>query len=341
MTTLDQIAQAAGVTSATVSNVLSGRANARRPDAVSRAKRIRKIALDMGYRPHAAARAVRTGRTGCLGMITSANYAYSVHMPEFEVGVVAELVRRGLYLAKDHLIENDQESVNLPRLAQENIADGLLVNYAFKIPLGLETLIERHQIPAVWINCRRADNVVRPDDEQAAYHATRHLIALGHRRILLLNPNAKWLEIEHYSVDDRKAGYARAMHEAGLEPQITARQRPSERDGSEMSLRIVMKALTEGDRPTAVLSMIRGVAVLLAAARLGWRVPDDLSVISFDNGQGGDRMAPLTRLIVPFEEIGRRAVAEVCELIEQPDVRRPEVVLPMILDDGGTTAPPA
>lgn len=105
MATLQQIAQQAGVTTATVSNVLSGRVQVQRSDAVKRARRIRRIARQLGYRPNAAARATRTGRTGCIGMLISANYAYSVHMPDFENGVVAELNRQNLYMAKDCLVE--------------------------------------------------------------------------------------------------------------------------------------------------------------------------------------------------------------------------------------------
>jgi DNA-binding LacI/PurR family transcriptional regulator len=280
------------------------------------------------------------GRTGCIGMLSSHNFAYSVHMPAFENGVIDELSRRGLYLAKDYLIEDADASVQLPRLAKENIADALLVNYAFKIPARLDELIQQHSIPAVWINSKQPHNAVRPDDYEAAARATRHLIELGHRHILYIDPTSNWLEAEHYSTHDRLAGYTDAMREAGLPPHAEDRPRVKKPSDYELGVKRVINALTRDNRPTAVLSPSNGMTVLLAAARCGLEVPRDLSVITFDNEKLSNYLTPMSRMVVPFEDIGRVAVETVCTLIDHADGPRPEQRLKIEFDDQGTAVPP-
>ena len=67
----------------------------------------------------------------------------------------------------------------MPRLLTEACSDGLLIDYTHAIPPALLALIERHRIPAVWINSRQPLDCVRPDDEAAGYDATRRLLERG------------------------------------------------------------------------------------------------------------------------------------------------------------------
>jgi LacI family transcriptional regulator len=338
--TLKQIATKAGVSTYTVSIALNGDPKAGRisPD---RVKAVRKIARQMGYRANAAAVAMRTGRRGCIGMVTSTEFSFSVHVPDFERGVVTELARRGLYLAKDHLVEAaGGAAVSLPRLVTESIADGLLINYAFNIPAQMEKLLRQHATPAIWINSKHTVNCVRPDDEAGGIVAARVLLEHGHRRIVWIDPSATRPQDTaeaHYSAADRQAGYARAMTEAGLKPWIIDRGRIGSTDEAYRGhmLRRLLALLDGPDRPTALITNGGGRAAMLAAARLGLRVPADVSIIAFDDIGYHDNEIAFTRLLIPFEDIGVEAVREVCALMASPGERDPRLV-PLVFQNVGT-----
>ena len=278
-------------------------------------------------------------------MLQSQKRAYSVRKRDFERGLIEETHSRGLYLARDLLIESEAD-VDLPRLARDHFADGLLINYSHHIPDCLNALIHQNELPAVWINTKREVNCVRPDDYGAAARATRLLIAHGHRRIHMLDLEAVHeasLAYSHYSQADRVAGYRDVMREAGL-PCHEALASPC-RPGAvgEVGYRVdrIARALTADPAPTAVINISDSMVTALAAARAGIRVPEDLSIIVFDDTESTEQDVAMTRMLIPMREMGRRVICEVCELIEDPSEPRPVVVLPMALEDRGSVGPMA
>jgi LacI family transcriptional regulator len=343
---MEDIAVRAGVNRATVSNVLNGRFQARRSDAVRRADRIRKIAHEMGYRFNVAARSTRTGTTGLIGLIRSPLLSHSVHAPEFESGVDEALHRRGLCLVRDLIdqaVENDdaEDATRVPRIVREKVVDGLLVNYAFGTPPAVRRLLDRCQIPALWINRKRDANCVHPADEGAAFDATRHLIGLGHTDIgfVVAGHEALGGYEPHYSTIDRVAGYRRAMLAAGLRPRILETDKPGDlRDKVGHGLREAQKLLAMPDRPTALVCERDGHNVLHAAALAGVRVPRELSLITFDNVAASGQHIPIDRMLVRYKALGVLAVEELLHLMndEAPEPRRP-VAVPFEFHLTGTT----
>jgi DNA-binding LacI/PurR family transcriptional regulator len=85
-------------------------------------------------------------------------------------------------------------------------------------------LIQRYQIPSVWLNAKLESDCVYPDDFEAAGQACKYLLQMGHRRIAYVD----YMSSGHYSTADRRNGYLRAMRSARLKPQIfsNARERP-------------------------------------------------------------------------------------------------------------------
>ncbi len=348
MPTMQDIADRAGVARATVSNVLTGRFPAKRSDAARRAAQIRRIATQLGYRPSTAARAVRTGRTGFIGMIRSPSLAYSVCDHAFEFGLDEALHARGLCLLRDIIDEplrQNSEHAQAPRIVRENAVDGLLINYAFGTPPAVRQVLDRCRLPAIWINRKREENCVRPNDQGAAIEATRYLIQRGHRHIgFVCAPAYPWqLEGEtHYSGPDRLAGYEQTLRQAGLPAHridLPLMSRHShERVGH--LLRCYVDLLRRPDRPSAVLCDGGGREMCHAAALLGLRVPQDLSVMTFDNDAGGDERVAVDRVLVRYWAMGRVAVSELCALIDQPDRPRPAVLIPFEFHQAGTVAAP-
>lgn len=339
MTTISDIAAKAGVTASTVSNVLNGRYVAKRSDAARRALKIRRLAKEMGYRPHIAARATRTGRTGCIGMLASAKATYSVTFGGFEQALVQALEERGLLLVKG-LLTHDmlQADGRLPRIIAESLADGLILNYAFHIPPGITDMVERHGLPAVWINSKQPHNCVHPDDAAATHQATRYLLERGHTRIAYVDTG--WMENPadyHYSIADRRLGYERAMCEAGLTPRvIDARLLGPVVEPVGRVLRRCMRALEQRGDATAVIYNNTGETMLLAAAQLGIRVPDDLSLISIDIETDAVSRVAITRLVVPFPAVAQMAVEMLCRMLDHGEASRPPRAIPYEVTEGQT-----
>ncbi len=341
--TLKDVARIAGVNDATVSRAFTGKA----PVAVETHRRIMDAAAKIGYRPISAARATRTGRTRFLGMVCSSLSMHSVLDPAFEVGLRKALRDSKLCLVQD-MVEDpcpEHPEPPAPRIVRERTVDGLLINYAFGVPRAVHELLDRCRIPAIWINCKLDENCVRPDDLGAATQATGQLLEQGHSRIAYVDGDVMAENSQqdlHYSVLDRRAGYAQAMTEAGLTPRflsIPPLAGVAQRPGA--MLRVYTQWLQQADRPTAVLcGNDSGRVMLLAAAQTGLRVPRDLSILTIDNDPGAQRFIALDRVVVPFYNLGQAAVAELCALIEQPGQPRQPVVLPFDFQRAGSVARP-
>ncbi len=346
MASLRDIAEQVGVSVNTVSRVFNGKTKERWSRVARQAEEIRRVAKELGYRPTTAARAVRTGRTGFLGMIHSPEPAYSVRNPAFDYGVEQELHARGLCLVHDlidgPLRQGDQDA-QLPQIVRENTVDGLLINYAYGTPPALREVLDRCHIPAIWINRKRDSNCVRPNDLGAALAATRYLIEQGHTRIGLVMLPAQPLQVErHYSVGDRRAGHEQAMREAGRTPRVFELP-PVPADFNQRVghlLRCYVQLLRQADRPSAVLCLDGGREMCHAAALAGLRVPQDLSVMTFDNEADADERVGVDRVLVRYWGMGRVAIRELCALMDRPEIPRRPVLIPLEFHRTGTVSRP-
>mgnify|MGYP006276893571 FL=1 len=339
---MQDIATRVGVTRATVSNVLSGKHAPERPYARERAELIRRVAREIGYRPSVAARATRTGRTGFIGMIRSPSLMCSVHVAAFDHGLDEALHERGLCLVRDTI---DDDASTAPRIVRESAVDGLIINYAFGTPPHIREMLDASRIPAVWVNRKRDRNCVYPDDEGASAEATRAMLGRGHRRVAMLGTvprRSKRATEPHTSTADRHRGYERVMRAAGLAPRFEPLRMPEDLAAvkSGWLLRACVAFLRRTDRPTAVLCNFNGRTMLHAAEIARLRVPEDLSVMAFDDEAGADERTAVDRLLVPHLPMGRAVVAETCALVDDPASPREPVVLPFEFHRTGTVGRP-
>jgi LacI family transcriptional regulator, galactose operon repressor len=340
--TVKDIAAEVGVNHTTVSRALTGKAQV----AKATRRRILEAVERMGYRPSTAARTVRTGRTGLIGMIQSAVGGRSVRVPLFDVSVDRALHAAGQCVVRDLIDEpadSGDEHALSPKILRERVVDGLLINYVLGTPPEIREVLERWEIPAIWINRKREHDCVRPDDEGGARKATRRLIEAGHRDIALCLARSSGAvhRIEpHYSLGDREAGYRNAMREAGLRPRVIDIAQREGTDRRNATLRGSIALLSRPNRPTAVLcGSGSGPTMVAAAWKLGLDVPRDLSVLAFDNEETSDSHIAVDRVLIPYDEMARAAVRELLALIDDPKTPRAPVILPLAVEATGTVAP--
>ena len=342
MATIGDIAKAAGVSDMTVSRILNGRADYNRPTYARRAQRIRTLAREMGYRPNAAARSTRSGRFGNFALLLGTKDGRSSLPNGLLNGIQDALAQRDLSMSVLKLPdERLTDPAAMPKLLREHTSDGLLIDYTHGIPPRMIELIEGLGLPAVWINSRQAHNCVRPDDVAAGRLAAEHLIRLGHRRIAWADfTHGPEFPGPHYSAADRRQGYAAAMIDAGLQPLILRAQTgidvPSPR-----RLAFAADVLASSDRPTAVIGYAQTTTMPfhLAAAQRGLSVPDDLSLVSFDDHPMACLGPQYTTLIPPHEAVGRAAVDCLFSRI-QTQRDQPPVAVPFDFDPGQTSSVP-
>ncbi|MDA3961419.1 MAG: LacI family DNA-binding transcriptional regulator [Planctomycetota bacterium] len=334
MTTQKRIAEILDITQATVSTAF------RHPDAVApeTRRRIYEVAQEIGYTRHAAATSMATGRHGRerFGSVVLLREARAfTGRPIFTLDALVDTFEQhDLSLVLANLV-NDNEHYVEPRPLRYRMADGMIVFLGGEPCQALSAQLSATRMPLVFVDQKGSHNRIYLDDHGAAVTLTEHLIAAGHRRIAYLDP-ALTVSDAHHSRPDRLAGYRAAMTAAALKPQLVAPGPESDAAPSG-----VKRLLAGANAPTAIIaySEYHLAACFQAATDLGLRVPQDLSVASFDESPTlfGAR---LTTMIAPREACGRHAADMLLGLINEPEQAQPSLVLPWSLDRGETVASP-
>lgn len=275
--TLRQVAELAGVSVRTVSNVVNDYAHVA-PDTRARVQ----LVLDaLGYRPNTAARSLRTGRTGLLAVVVP-----SLDQPYFgEVThlIVSEATARGYTVVVDQTDGDPQRERDLVAAGQRGaMFDGLILN---PLALGEDDLAAApSDRPLVLLGERGVSPVrdhVHVDNVGAASAAAQHLIDLGRRRIAAIGLQDS---IAGQSARQRAQGLLTTLATAGLpaHPSLLRASDKYDRDHG----RSEMLSLLDGDVvPDAVFcfSDVMGIGALRACAERGVRVPEDVAVVGFDD----------------------------------------------------------
>lgn len=338
MVTLKEIAEEAGVSVVTVSNVLRGRNKENWPSTLKRADEIRAIAQRMGYRPHAGAVATATGRFGCVTLMLGLQPEQSNLPLQMLRGVHDELTANDMHLMLAYMSDEKLTDESLvPKILRQLMSDGLLIDYTHGIPERLKKIIHDYKVPSIWINSKQEFDSVYPDDFVAGKEATHVLVRQGHRHIAYVDftPRPPGTA-EHYSHADRRDGYEAVMQSAGLEINVL------NETVLPFSSRVAqMKAmLSSSPRPTAVV--IYGCEVqdlMFAAQALGLEVPRDLSVLTFGEASffSNDRQVAMMQL--PEYQIGVESVRCLMQKIERPQRQLAASALQFQLNAGHTMAP--
>lgn len=297
--------------------------------------RILAVAADLGYEPLREARSPHSRRLESVLLVQTTKVGSSPMPEQMIAGINDELALSQTRLAFVRLPDEHLTSpVLLKRLARELVAEGLLVNYDLDIPTELKEVIARMRLPAVWINNRDAEASVRPDDMAAGEAATRHLLELGHQRILYADFYVDHWPTIHYSKKDRLTGYRTAIAKA------SASQIEALPDREVDPLGYAREVLTRY-QPTAVLAYggHETSTFALAAMSLGLRIPQDLSLATFGPSRYFCGLR-ITTWCVPLADMGRTAVRQLLAVMKDPTTEAHPLALPFTRLDGETVAAP-
>lgn len=303
--TIADVAQAAGVSKSTVSRALNREHRFFRSPS---AARIREIAEQIGYEPNPSAANLRRQQTKTIGVLVPRLTDTVMAMLYEEIA--AACVRRGYHalVATSHddpELERENGSMLLGRRV-----DGLILTTARTDGGFCEDLLARGVAHVLAVRTFGDSVAAVGDDRLGGYLATRHLLDLGHRRIgLVAGPGYA------SSALGRRAGYEDALREAGVavDPALIYPSSFSMESGEDAGKLV----LATDPRPTAVFTVNDNTAVglLSAVQRAGVRVPDDLSVVGYNDIPLAARLpVPLTTVRVPFAEIAEAAVDQLVQI---------------------------
>lgn len=329
--TMQDVAERAGVSVSTVSHVINGT----RYVSPELTERVRTAMAELRFQPNAVARSLRRKETLTLGMIVPDNanpfFALLAHAVEnacYEHGYSLILTNSGGDLARE--------------LANINVLLGKQVDGLILAAVGLSSrdlkqvlrsapvvLVDRN-LPGVEADALLVDNL------GGGREATRHLIALGHRRIgCITGPSTTTPSA------DRVTGYRAALEEAGIPVDETLIARGDFQFAGGYAGAQALLALPEA--PTAIFACndLMAMGAIAAAAEKGLRVPADLSIVGFDNTTLAAYTTPaLTTIAQPITEIGQLATEMVIRRSQQPDMARQHRVLGTKLIVRQSTSPP-
>jgi DNA-binding LacI/PurR family transcriptional regulator len=225
------------------------------------------------------------------------------------------------------------------RSFQARRVDGILVASS-RVGALHERLLSELHVPIVLLNNQHPSafaHSVSFDNEQGAYEATRHLVELGHTRIAYLGD-----EFGLHSDEERYGGFCRMMAEAGLavDPSLVKRGN-GKPEGAREAARELLAAV---DMPTAVFCYndMSALGVLFEASLGGFRVPEDISVVGFDDIFFSTYLRPpLTTVRQPMKELGRRATQLLLALLRKEEAERTVLVEGKLVVRGSTAEPRA
>jgi LacI family transcriptional regulator len=325
-----EVARVAGVSRTTASFVLTGRTDMRISAVVE--QRVRKVAAELGYRPNLAAQGLRTSTTHTFGLLSDV-IATSPFAGELIHGSSDASLKHDRLLLVAESAGNIEVEQQLFRAMTDRRVDGLVFATMFTRQVRLPEHAVDH--PLALLNCydkSSSQPCVLPDELGAGHAAARVLLAAGHSdRIVLLGEPAPRV----FAGRERVAGIKAELKAAGTRLAGNIRCRWGSHDAYEALLAFVR----ESAAPSALICMNDRVALgaYQALSAAGLLIPDDVSVVSFDDSEIAAWLVPqLTTVALPHYAMGFQAVEMLADQHTEPGIVR----LPMPLRERGSVAPP-
>ncbi len=321
------VARAAGVSHQTVSRVINNKPNVKE----STRLKVESVMEDIGFRPNSAARALVTGQSSIVGVLSHdttlfgpASVLHAVQSAAREIGYAVTLISlKSIYPVA--VIAGLEEFANLG-------AEGVVII----APQSAEYEVLRKipgNLPAVIIEGEEVTSIssVEVDQLQGAVLATQHLIELGHKNIAHISGPSEW-----FAAQRRKAGWQQALHQAKLKAEICL-----EGDWSPKSGYLATKEILKDKSVTAIFSANDDMALgaYRAINELGFSIPDRISLVGFDDVPASAFLSPgLTSIRQDFDQVGHVALGLLMKMIrgERPRARK-ILVPPELIERQSTT----
>lgn len=335
---IKELARIAGVSTASVSRALSN------PERVSKKMREKVLAAatEVGYRPNRLGSSLRTSRSGnIIAIIPDISDTFNSGVIQSMERAAAERGYSVLFGDTQGLRERELTYGDMVRSRQ---ADGIIV-FSHRLPFEQETLAsENFKLPPLVISCEVSEQLhtqklpwVSIDNVTAGNDATSHLLSLGHRKIAVITG-----EKDSPSTHQRLEGYKAALANAGVpfDPTLVHQGEYT----LEAGVRLTKTILLAKSRPSAIFCMCDESALGCIATLKdhGFSVPHDISVVGFDDIRFARYLSPsLTTIAQPVEDIGRRCVEILLNLIGGRAAENQANILPHKLVIRNSTAAPS
>jgi DNA-binding LacI/PurR family transcriptional regulator len=303
------VARIAGVSHQTVSRVLNSHPNVR----PTTRDRVLAAIRELGYRPNAAARTLATRRTRTLGLVS---FDTTLYGPASMLHGIEQAARQHEYFVTVAALDSlDRRSVldAVDRLRDQGVEGIIVIAPQTTAVSALATVPADIALVAIGCGTNASLASVAVDNAGGAERATSHLLDLGHRTVHHLLGPRSWFDAQ-----ERETGWRRAMRDRGapvVEPLVGGDW--TARTGYEHGRRIAADP-----EVTAVFCANDHMALglLRALQQAGRRVPEDISVIGFDDIPEAEYFGPpLTTVRQDFNDLGRRALRMLIDIIGDPD----------------------
>ena len=330
--TLKDVAQLAGVSTATVSYALSGK----RMISEETKQRINRAIAQLDYVPDLNARSLSMRDSKLIGVVVPQTEPGDRLM--FQNSFYSEALGSIEYCARQHgyhiLISATDANESYLTLAKQRNLDGIIVIGMY--PDEFYQQMKKTQIPIVLIDSYCNDhyyNNIRIDDAYGSYMATKHVLDCGHRETVFFVGQLK----ENGVMKKRLAGYRQALEEYGM-PYREENVFEGQID-YESGVRMAAKLAASNLPATAVVAAadILAIGAVKGFYDAGLRVPEDISIIGFDDLEISQYLAPgLTTVRQQISMKGQRAVELLLEHIADPSLSKQEEILPLKLIERGS-----
>ncbi|WP_083941765.1 LacI family DNA-binding transcriptional regulator [Sanguibacter suarezii] len=328
---MNDVAQAAGVSHQTVSRVLNDHPNVR-PET---RERVLEAIAQLGYRRNSAARALVTRRSGTLGVVTTGSFQFG---PSRTLVAIEEAAREaGYYISVATLRTVDSASMNvvLEHLMDQAVEGIVVIAPHAAVVDAVRAFHDRLPMVVVAAIPDPPESVttVSVDQGLGARLIVRHLAELGHQEVLHLAGPHDWLD-----ADARASAWADECTRLGFSVSEPIEGDWSGNRGYEVGLE-----LARSGPPTAIFAANDQLALGLLRAfnESGLRVPQDVSVVGFDDITGADNfIPPLTTIRPGFDALGTRIIETLLGVLEGRSTG-PAVLEPELVVRGSTAAPRA
>ncbi|MEN8253977.1 MAG: LacI family DNA-binding transcriptional regulator [Verrucomicrobiota bacterium] len=341
--TIMDVARESGVHRSTVSRALNNQ-----PD-VSPAVRAKvlEVARKLNYRPSAAARVMGGCLNETIGLVTEIESGIGPYGPALIEGISMSLSERGVRLATNviHWGGTTDDVRRLP-LFKTDAIDGVILD-VHKSEGNIEAVVREYGVPFVFVNPARGKdlNAVVPDDVSVARQATVYLAERGHKAIGYV----PCFKTEHISQANRVKGYMEAMESSGLKPLPVFTVPVVEKreqglsgiflPGMEAKKELVAYLRQYSCRGFVVYSAPEANWLYSVLLTLGYRIPEDISIISCDYDPILSYMeTPVTSFFLDRIQMGRTAVEMLQKRIESKGEEEPAIMVEGVLKEGLSVA---
>lgn len=336
--TIIDVARKAGVSPSTVSRVISNNPRISKETA----DKVRRIMKELGYHPNEIAKSLVSKTTRTLGIILprpADELFQNLFFSEVIRGIVAHASRSGYDLLMAAGTSGQEEVDAIARLVNGRRVDGIILLYSRRDDPLIAYLAER-SFPFVLIGrSEQYPQVLSVDNDnvQAAYDATRHLIAQGHERIGFVSGPPNLIVSK-----DRMEGYVKALADAGLQadPEWIVEGEFLQESG----YRAMSYFMNLPKRPTALVAIddIVAFGVLRGLSELGFRVPRDLSIVGFNNLSLSQLATPpLSSIDIGIYQIGYTASQTLIRAVREESGQLQPIIIPHKLVVRESSLPPA